>query len=233
MYKVISVLCFAVLQLIAINTSAQTSHYIKPFFGVGTSKINYTTNNPAYKNIQQNYMPTSSFTVGLNAGVEKKNFRFEVGLRYLGSGREFDGTFSQPFLRDSVNVKVTYNQLLVSVSGGYAIRLGNKLSIIPQVGVMPGVTANIKSKRVSYLTDSKVVSTTSPSESTQDRWFVLWGNAALDIEYLINDRFAVTLGPAYSHMLLSAAQPSTPGSAYYYKEYHTVLNGNIGVRIGF
>ncbi len=233
MYKVTSALCFALLQLIAINTSAQTSHYIKPFFGVGTSKVYYTTNNPAYKNVNQIFRATSSFTVGFTEGIEKNNFRFEAGLRYFGSGREFDGAFSQPFLRDSVNVKITHNQLLISVSGGYAIRLGNKLSIIPQVGVMPGVTANIKSKRVSYLTDSKVVSTTSPSESTLDRWFVLWGNAALDVEYRINERFAITLGPAYSRMLLSATKPSIPGAIYYVKEYHRVLNANIGVLIGF
>lgn len=233
MYKVISVLCFALLQLIAINTSAQTIHYIKPFFGFGTSKVYYTTNNPAYKNVNQLFRPTSSFTAGFTEGIQKNNFRFEAGLRYFGSGSEFDGTFLEPFLRDSVNVKITHNQLLISVSGGYTIHLGNKLSIIPQIGVMPGVTANIKSKRVSYLTDHKMVYTTNPSESTQDRWFVLWGNAAVDIEYRINGRLAITLGPAYSRMLLSATKPSIPGAIYYVKEYHTVLNGNIGVLIGF
>lgn len=217
------------------NVTAQTQFYLKPFAGLGTSKITQTTNNPMFpdpnelKKLNNSIM---SMTAGINAGIQIKQLRIQTGVQFLTTGRTFDAglyDYWKQQYKDSFRVTNRIYHILIPISAGHTFNIDSNFSITPMAGVAAGFIINNSSHRESYITNNTSKSTTSPSASGYSS-FILWGNLAVNLEYRLNERLSLSLSPTFNRMITNAYK-DMPGAIYDVTERHYAITGNLGLMI--
>ena len=127
-----------------------------------------------------------------------------------------------PYLPTVTNLgtyKLSINQVGIPLQIGYAIPLSNKLSLVPQLGV---IACYSFSGSTQY--EEQAGRTSLPGYALNDYGrFTFWGQAGVQLEYKLNNRFSLSGGPSLQYML--------GGTGNNYSNSFYNLNFNLGLKI--
>ena len=204
--------------LLTTATFAQSSIFINPYVGAGTTGI---TGN-RFGNIQR-YHNTTSTVVGVQAGSKIGIVQISIGTALLKTGYKIKSiSFENQYdpqtgklISEPLDLVSTIRQVLIPVKAGLNVKRG-KLSFIPQVGIAPAIPLGYTDQYVSPSTGAEVSRMTGSFDVV-----TLLGLASADIAYHVNDHIAATIGPAFNFTLASFT--SLPPQPLY------GLTGNLGV----
>lgn len=199
--------------LIATGSFAQDGFYIAPSAGAGISGAtkNYTIFNAAGNAIKNSDVVNYNSKAAI--GYRYKKFRFQVGIQYMTSGYKrdeivFPGEYhpdSSANTKDNSPFEVRYTHLMIPVQVGYNIRVSNKFSVVPYLGILAGYNLGAKT----FITEAgKERSYTLTKADFNNRYnrLSLWGQISVQAEYRLGPIVSLTAGPSVTRMISNLEQ---------------------------
>lgn len=214
------------LLLFQCKTYAQKEFYFKPFAGIGSSGLYIKSKNQSGGYVVPN---SKSYYAGINLGLDTNHIRLETGLEFLTTNTNWRDDFWGSTRNDM------FVHILFPISVGYSLNLSKKVSIIPQIALMPSIYLLTKSRIDNITEDSK----TEISFETNPyiRRINLFSKGAISIEYKLSDKLAISVQPSFTGTLLSTAnednnfEPRWEEPLPLPKIYHHSYNIVAGMRI--
>ncbi|WP_118974153.1 autotransporter outer membrane beta-barrel domain-containing protein [Taibaiella koreensis] len=170
----------------------------------------------------------------ITVGYQMKRWRLQTGVQYLTSGFKRDLIFGNDFnpanlpgvVNPSGDQSVTFHHIGIPVQVAYTLPLGNKLSLVPTLGVL--ATYNTGATVQTWEGNNKsTYNLTGDAFGTQYNRISVWGTAALHLEYKLSDKVSLFGGPSASYMFGNMVkQGSIPYASV------TQRNYNIGFELG-
>lgn len=225
----------AAIGIVSCPAFAQNGCYLSSSFGAGISNANqnFFATDPVGQKIKK--APIFSYSACLGAGYQFGHFRIETGVQYGVSGYRnpsvlFGNVLPETEPRGSMST--TYRHLSIPVKVGYEISLGEKLKLVPVLGMLASYNlgASLKSN-VPYLGDSKMEWDADAFE-TQNQRISVWATAAIRMEYKLSRRFSLFAGPSMQYMVSDLLK--TPEVSFYdasQRNYNMHLDLGLIVRL--
>jgi hypothetical protein len=225
--------------LLSATAQAQNGFYISSSIGAGMAGVNRSHANP-------NNAPgvlNQSGIVGLNAkgglGYRYKNWRLETGIQYLSTGYQLNNlTFSSDFdpnktlITGSGKYKITYGHIGIPVSVGYKLHLGEKLSLVPSLGVFASYNMGASTWTKEGGTERK--NTFSGDDFKKEyNSLSLWSTAALHFEYKLSDKISLFAGPSAQYMISNFYKEPTNSTIFTAAQRNYNINIDLGVKFNF
>lgn len=221
------------LGMLALPAYAQNGLYLSYSAGAGMSNVKqnyFWVGNPNGHNPVTDAV--FNYNLQLGVGYQYKKWRLETGLQYAVTGYKLSGiTLSSNFPNSGEGTSETFfNHLSVPLRLGYAIKLSDKLSLVPYAGIMVGY--NFGARTITELPGEPKSDVRWASKDFKDRYqsVSVWGNLALHLEYKVSKRVALFGGPSVQYMISNFAKvPSN--AAFKASDRPYFLNMNVGAKM--
>lgn len=208
--------------IICTHIFAQKGLFVKPYIGIGADGAYSSSPLPAANSGKPIY------TLGIQAGLAYTHLRLSAGVALLNNGfghegllfeDQFDPLTGQVIKSTApVDIAYTYRHIAIPITVGYALNLGGKLSIVPEIAIAPAY-------RIAYISEWQQadgsVKRYNNNATVGDKMSVFF-MTAVNAQYNLNKHIGITLGPAYT-ILLNGPWQSGGGYTLY------TLTANAGV----
>lgn len=198
--------------IISTHIFAQKGLFVKPYAGFGAEGVH--SNSSFYSNTGSGNL---TYTFGIQAGMAYTHLRLSAGVALLNNGfslddlvfeDQFDPTTGQVVKGFTpVDIKYTYRDIAIPIIVGYALNIGGKLSIVPELGLAPAY-------KIAYISEWQMANgntiRNNNTATVGDRVSVFF-MTAVNAQYNLNKHIGITLGPAYTHHING---PWQTGSGY-------------------
>jgi hypothetical protein len=189
----------------SISCFAQDGFFLQPEVGTGTACIHSgpVSRYPGMWEYPGALSNIPAFNAGLSAGYKMHKIGLTAGVEYLTSGYSRDYIGGDLILVRGRETEV-YTHIAVPVTVSYKLAIGNRLFVLPGVGV--AYSYNISSTITNafdvgpFHETSRRKNTGSDFTEMYDRSSV-WGVAYLKVGYAFNDKLSIIAGPAGQYML--------------------------------
>ncbi len=218
--------------LLALSAQAQNGFYLAPSIGASISNSDRSAYNIGIEGYTtaSTKSPIVSKNLQLGIGYQYKHWRFQSGIQYFSSGYKVDKLMRDPGFNpnvppDAMNLgayRISLNQVSIPLQVGYVIPIGQKLSLVPYLGVNAGYTFSGTASLDNGITKERW---SMPGAALNDYGrFTMWLTAGVQAEYKLTDKISVTGGPSVQYMMTGTGNN-------YEKNFYNV-NFNLGLKVG-
>lgn len=237
-----------IILLLASGIYAQAQTYVQLYGGVGPSNVRVRDMHDGF---QSKNASTSKNALGyhiqLGIGRQWGNLFVTTGIGYMHTGRnvtynywanaiESPGTHNMRQARRSED----YSHVTIPLNIGYGIRLYEKLSLIPSIGILGSYNTSVRFRQTDRVNMANVYHialfdldyTYKGSTMRPFRPYSLWGSAQADVSYCLTSRISALVGISYYRMLTSIIDPKGyPQHLFPKSMYNSLLSFNAGIRV--
>lgn len=195
--------------IICTHIFAQKGLFVKPYIGIGADGAYSSSPLPAANSGKPIY------TLGIQAGLAYTHLRLSAGVALLNHGfafndlvfeNQYDPTTGQVIKpAETVDITYSYRHIALPITVGYALNIGSKLSIVPELALAPAY-------KTAYISEWQYADGTTQRHNNTatvgDRVSVFF-MSAVNAQYNINKHLGITLGPAYTQNINGSRQFGT------------------------
>lgn len=215
--------------LVPLSSYGQNGLFVNPYVGAGFTDI---ITKGSITNAQKT-VSTTGGNIGVNIGYSLGRLRLTTGISFLSTGNETEDmvifqNLNAPYEYDSGRISYMYRHITVPVKVGYTV-LSRKVSFTPELGIMPTYTLGQWARFNSQSGNQGRTEKMSPNAySTLFNKISVFGTLDILMAIHFNDKFALSISPAYYYMLTNLQKLKGPiiGVA---SQRHYAAMLNIGV----